>query len=546
MYIKTIKGRIVDIKNGTIFNGELIHSGGIIQEIRSCKNTPNQYILPGFIDSHIHIESTMLTPLEFSKVAVRHGTTSVISDPHEIVNILGKKGFDFMLKDAAFSPMKFYFGVPSCVPATNFETSGAALNIDDIKEMLQRKDTWFLSEMMNFPGVINNDKETLEKIKAAHSVNKPIDGHAPGVRGNALKKYASHHITTDHEVDNMIEALEKIKYGMNIQIREGSAAKNLDTLYHLINKFPARIMFCTDDLHPDDLIKGHINALVAKAVKKGSDVYKTLRAACYNPIEHYHLPGGLLEIGDKADIVVVNNLTDFQVKQTFIDGKCVFADKKVYINKNHEKKINRSTGISLEEKEIKVQAKGKKIKVIVAEDKSLITKTKVVKAKIQNRIVQPDSENDILKLVVFNRYKRKKPAVAFISGFKLTQGAIASSVAHDSHNFIAVGTNDKDIIQAINILIKRKGGIAISNKDYTNNIPLPVAGLMTYRNKEGNYIAQRYKNVNDYVKKDLGTTLSAPFMTLSFMSLLVIPELKLSDKGLFDASKFQFTELFDD
>ncbi|MDD3160012.1 MAG: adenine deaminase [Candidatus ainarchaeum sp.] len=534
----TIKGNIVDIVNRQIFKGTIQVKNKKIESIKKEEVKENQFILPGFIDSHIHIESSMLIPSEFSKIAVKHGTVGVVTDPHEIANVLGMKGIEFMIKNSKKAKLKIYFGAPSCVPATCFESSGAIIDSKDINKLLSKKEIICLSEMMNFPGVIHKDKEILKKIDAAKKHHKVVDGHAPGLTGKNAKKYIDAGISTDHECSTLEEAQEKIKYGMKILIRQGSAAKNFDNLIPLIKKYPNQIMFCSDDKHPDDLIKGHINLLVKKAIKEKYDLMDVLRAATLNPIKHYGLNVGLIQKGDKADFIVVDNLANFRVLKTYVDGEEIIEEKINRISK--EKPINNFLAKKILQKDIEVKDLGKKIKVIKAIDKQLLTKTMIVSPKIKNGQIVSDNKKDVLKIVVLNRYKKSKPSIAFINGFKLKKGAIASSIAHDSHNIVAVGENDKDIIDAINRVIENRGGLAYATNGKINSLRLPFAGLMT--NEDGNKTAKKYQELDLIVRK-FGTKLHAPFMTLSFMALLVIPQLKISDKGLFDVEKFSFTKL---
>ncbi|MCD4731866.1 MAG: adenine deaminase, partial [Bacteroidales bacterium] len=501
----------------------------------------NQCILPGLIDAHIHIESSMLTPAEFARLAVAHGTVATVSDPHEIANVLGIDGVRFMIENGKQVSFKFYFGAPSCVPATSFESSGARLGSEDVEQLLKMDEIHYLSEMMNFPGVIYDDKEVMAKIQVAKKYHKPVDGHAPGLTGEEVKKYIQAGITTDHECFSIEEAMEKISYGMKVQIREGSAAKNFDTLIPLINSFPDKIMLCSDDKHPDDLVVGHINQVIKKAIKLGYDPLKVLKICTLNPIKHYDLGVGLLQKGDPADFIVIDNFDDFIIKATYIDGEHVAENGKSLLKSLPASTPNKFFANPVTEKDLEVKANGESIQILKALDGQLITPKLIAKAKIENGQVTSDIENDILKIVVLNRYKDSVPAIGFVNGFGLKRGAIASTVAHDSHNIIAIGTNDQEIAKAINLLIETKGGISLIDGNHQLHLPLPVAGIMS--NEDGYKIAETYKQLNQSAK-NLGSALHAPYMTLSFMALLVIPELKLSDKGLFDGTKFEFTSLF--
>lgn len=540
--IETISGNIVDVVNNEIYSGTIEIKDGKIQEITRNKNIYKNYILPGFIDSHIHIESSMLIPSEFARTAVTNGMVAVVADPHEIANVLGIEGVDFMISNGKQVPFKFYFGAPSCVPATTFETSGAMINASDIKELMKRNDIKFMGEVMDFPGVISGEQEIVAKIEAAKNCNKPIDGHAPGLVGEDLKKYIKAGITTDHEAYTKEEALEKIKLGMKILIREGSAAKDFDALSSLIEEYPESCMFSSDDRHPNDLVEGHIDLLVKKALALGYDKMKVLKCACVNPVKHYNLDVGLLRQGDSADFIEIDNFESFNILKTVINGLLVSDNGWSLIPKAKTQLVNNfKIGLKQPEDFI-VKHIERKINVIGAMNGLLITKKLTADPKVVNDNVVSDTENDILKITVINRYKETPPAIAFIKGFGFKKGAIASSVAHDSHNIIAVGASDEDITKAVNLIINNKGGLSVVNDDAEIILPLPVAGLMS---DEGAFVvAENYKKIENEAKK-LGTCLTDPFMTLSFMTLLVIPELKLSDKGLFDAKNFEFINLFE-
>jgi adenine deaminase len=541
MKSKTIKGNLVDVHHREIFPAEITILDGIITSIQRTSEGFTNFILPGLIDSHVHIESSMLTPSGFARLAVQHGTVGVVSDPHEIANVIGVDGVEFMIRNGKSVPFKFYFGAPSCVPATEFESSGGRIGPEDIDKMLEKDDIYFLSEMMNFPGVVNGDEAIKRKIESARKYSKPVDGHAPGLAGEDLEVYVRAGITTDHECINLNEAIEKISLGMIIQIREGSAAKGFDLFSELISRFPERVMLCTDDLHPNDLVKGHINKLLSRGVAKGIDIFDLLRAACINPVLHYNLPAGLLRIGDPADIIVVKDLTQFEILSTYIDGELVYnGENTLFDQVYHEiEKVFRTEHINQDE--IIVPAKEDKIRVIEVFDGELYTGNKILNAKIHNGIAIADPGKDICKIVVVNKYEVKPPAVGFITGFGLEYGALAGSVAHDSHNIIAVGTNDDDLLNSINQVIDMQGGLAAFSGSENLSLQLEIAGLMT--NNDGRIVANKYNEIEKFAKK-LGSKLRSPFMSLSFMALLVIPELKIGDKGLFDVSRFSFTPLF--
>jgi len=537
-----IQGKLIDIHQRDIYSAKITLKEGVINKIERLENKTESFICPGLIDSHIHIESSMLTPGAFAGPAVSRGTTSVVCDPHEIANVLGIEGVKFMINDAKKVPLKFWFGAPSCVPATTFETNGASINSENIEYLLKMDEIKYLAEMMNFPGVIHDDEEIKKKLKIALDLNKQIDGHAPGLSGAQLKKYINSGISTDHECSSIQEAEEKIKLGMKILMREGSAARNLDVLKDLLKTYPDMVMLCSDDLHPEMLEKQHINKLVAKLINDGYDIFNVLRSCTLNPVKHYKIDAGLLRPGDKADFIIIDNPGNMEVSETWINGMKVFSNEKLLFKYHGAEPANIFNSTELSEEKIKVERKANKILVIVAFDGELITKAISINAGTK-KYTEPDSRNDILKIVVKDRYKDNPPAIAFIKGFGLKSGAFASSVAHDSHNIISVGTNDKDIVEAMNQVIKMKGGLAVADKNKIYSLALPVAGIMS--DKPVQIIAGEYKSLSERVVK-MGSRLSAPFMTLSFMALLVIPELKLSDKGLFDGKKFSFVPLFTD
>jgi len=537
----SVKGNFVDVFERKIYPAEVYVSDAKIFQIRKIDGGVEGFILPGIVDAHVHIESSMLIPQEFARIAVKHGTVASVSDPHEIANVLGVKGVDFMIKDGERVPFKFNFGAPSCVPATSFESSGAVLDSKDVKSLLKKDNVKYLSEMMNFPGVIFNNEEVALKLKAAKDLGKPIDGHAPGLSGDDLKKYAKAGITTDHESMTEKEAVEKIKLGIKLQIREGSAAKNFDALWTVLNQYPDDVMLCTDDCHPDDLLEKHIIDLVRRAVKNGVDFFDAYRAASVNPVNHYKLDVGLLRVGDKADFIITDSLDMLNVQKTYIDGRCVYSQNTSRIETQPVELINNFNREKIKIEDIFVKDEGKKIKVIVAKDGDLYTTKEIIAPTIVRGNIVSNTIIDVLKIVVVNRYNNSKPVVGFIKNFGLTKGAIAGSVAHDSHNIIAIGVDDEDILNAINKVIEHKGAIVAANKDEVLDLPLPIAGLMT--NEKAEVVAEKYQELNKKAK-EWGSSLNAPFMTLSFMALLVIPELKIGDKYLFDGLKFSETSLF--
>lgn len=536
-----IKGNIVDIPGKKIYCGEIEVVAGKIKSITRINEDLSSYgfILPGFIDSHVHIESSMLIPSEFARLAVIHGTTGTISDPHEIANVCGMEGVKFMIENGRKVPFKFHFGAPSCVPATAFETAGAALGVADVTKLLAMPEIYYLSEMMNFPGVLHGDEAVMQKIAAAKKINKPVDGHAPGLRGKDAEKYINAGITTDHECFTAEEAEEKLSLGMKILIREGSAAKNFEALIGLLEKDPENIMFCSDDKHPDSLAEGHINVLCARAVAKGINIFKVLQAACINPVLHYKMQNGMLREGDAADFILVKDLIDFKVLQTYINGQLVAENGTSFIRPVSAEAVNKFDCSLKTAEDFGLHAKQgqKDIPVIEALEGQLITNKLTMAAKICNGMITADVQNDLLKIVVVNRYKDAPVAVSFIKNIGLKHGAIASTVAHDSHNIVAVGADDKSICRAVNLLIKEKGGISAVSAEEQLVLPLPVGGLMSL--EDGFKVAKEYTTIDRFAKEKLGSSMDAPFMTLSFMALLVIPHLKLSDKGLFDGDAFR-------
>lgn len=537
-----ISGNIVDVVGRRIYQGTLVVNSGNISDIREEPVNSDQYLLPGLVDAHIHVESSMLIPSEFARLASVHGTVASISDPHEIANVLGVPGVKFMIENGKKVPFKFFFGAPSCVPATPFETAGAVLGVEEVKELLDMKEVKYLSEMMNFPGVLYKDGEVLAKLELAKQAGKPVDGHAPGVRGEDAKNYILAGISTDHECYTKEEALEKISLGMKVLIREGSAAKNFESLCSLIEEYPDMVMLCSDDKHPNDLAIGHINELVIRALGKGYNLMKVLRCCTLNPVKHYHLEVGLLQKGDPADFIVVDDMNAFSIKETYIDGIRVSENGQTLIPSVKEQAYNNfNTGL-IRESELVVRPAGQKIKIQKALEGQLITELVLAEPKIEHNNVVSDPSRDILKLVVKNRYFEAPAAIGFIGNMGLKKGALASCVAHDSHNIVAIGTDDESIARAINLIIEARGGISLVEGMQEVILPLPFAGIMS--GEDGYSVAGKYDWM-DKKSKEMGCTLSAPYMTLSFMALLVIPSLKLSDKGLFDGDHFTFTEVFE-
>jgi adenine deaminase len=536
-----IKGKIVDIYKREIFNGAVTIKGSKILDISYIEEECDSYILPGFVDAHVHIESSMVTPGYFAEVAVSHGTVAVVADPHEIGNVLGVEGVEFMIREGLKVPLKFFFGAPSCVPATSVESSGAVIGVEEVVSLLKRDEIKFLAEMMNFPGVISGDSDVLDKLEAAKIACKPVDGHAPGLKGKQLKSYIDAGVVTDHEATTLDEAREKIGLGMKIVIREGSAARNLEGLHQLVGESPENVMLCCDDIHPEMLVKRHINSLVRDLVKRGYNLFDVLRIASVNPVEHYNLEVGTLKAGDSADFIVVEDLTDFSILSTWIGGEAVFSGGKTNFIVERCDPVNHFNSSKITEESIAVKRVGDRIRVIEVFDGELFTEEKSVLCG-KGSYVETDREADILKLVVKERYNDLDVSVGFIHGFGLKSGAFAGSIAHDSHNIIAVGVDDRSITAAINRVIEMKGGLALCNNGVVESLELNIGGIMS--NVPCGTIASKYEQLSDKVK-DMGCHLKSPFMTLSFMSLLVIPKLKLGDRGLFAIEKFKFVSLFE-
>jgi adenine deaminase len=543
--IMTVSGNIIGIDSKSIFHGHIEIDAAVIRSIKQDgPPEPNtHYILPGFIDAHVHVESSMLVPSEFARIAVVHGTVATVSDPHEIANVLGVEGVEYMIRSGKLTPFKFYFGAPSCVPATTFETSGATIGVDGIEKLLLKNEIRYLAEMMNWPGVIHADAEVMAKIALAKRFGKVVDGHAPGLKGEQAARYAAAGISTDHECFTLEEALGKLQLGMKILIREGSAAKNFDALAPLLHDHADNMMFCSDDKHPDSIEEDHINKLVKRALALNVDLFKVLKVACINPIDHYGLNVGKLRVGDPADFIVIDDLDSFRIVQTFIDGNLVAENGRSRIPSVRNEIVNNFSVSEKTARDFELKARTSNIRVIDVTDGQLVTSEVIQKARIENGCAVSDVGRDILKIAVVNRYLDAKPAIAFVRNFNLKQGAIASSVGHDSHNIIVVGIDDHAIAEAVNMIVREKGGVSAVADNSRMILPLPVGGIMSA--EDGYQVAREYQAI-DRMAKDMGSTLDAPFMTLSFMALLVIPSLKLSDKGLFDGNRFQFTDVFVD
>lgn len=537
-----ITGRVVDVVRGKMFNGRVTVQNGRIAAVEECAVDAAQFILPGFIDAHVHIESSLLIPTEFARLAAVHGTVAVVCDPHEIANVLGAAGVDFMIANAKKAACRCFFGAPSCVPATPFESTGAELDAKEVAELLKRKEVTHLAEMMNFPGVLHGDPEVLAKLQAAVAMGKPVDGHAPGLRGADVSRYAQAGISTDHECFDIDEAREKIAAGMKVLIREGSAAKNFETLLPLLNEAPEQIMFCSDDKHPDDLVRGHINLLVQRALQAGYDQWAVLRAVSQNPIKHYQLPVGLLQPGDSADFIVMDDIVAGTVQETYLQGQLTAQAGKPSVEHLPVKPLNRFSAVPVDPKDLEVQALGPRLRVIELIPGELITREILVDLAVNQVEVSSDPGLDLLKLAVVNRYEPSSPALGFVRGLGLQRGAIASSVAHDSHNIVAAGCSDAELALAVNAIIAEQGGLVVVEGERVQVLRLPIAGIMA--SSDGYEVAEQYE-VLDQRAKELGSSLSAPFMSLSFLALLVIPKLKLSDQGLFNGELFEFVSLFE-
>ncbi len=541
----TLKSNIIDIHTRSIYYGSIVVNNGVVDSIEKLGDVVvgEPYVAPGLIDSHVHIESSMVTPSRFAELIVPHGTIAALCDPHEIANVLGRKGVEYMMDNAATSPLKLFFGVPSCVPATSFETSGGIIDVDDI-EYLFEKGAIFLAEMMNYPGVIYDNPMVWSKIRTAKKWNKPIDGHAPGLVGDDLVKYIKAGITTDHECSNIDEALQRIAQGMFVQIREGSAARNFNNLYSLIQSYPHNVMLCTDDSHPDDICeKGHIDKIVRMALAKGISIFDIYQAALINSVRHYNLPVGTLKVGDKADFIVIDNPNDFNVLSTYIDGVAVFDNGDLNINIVDAGLLNNfiENHVYIDDLIFRTNLANPTVKVIDVKAGELLTATHLWNPTVNKGVIDGSVDDDIAKIVVVNRYQKAKPAIGFIRGLGVKSGAFGATIAHDSHNVVIVGVDDVSIMNVIEQLFKQKGGICCYNNGKSIILPLPIAGLMS--DKSGREVANLYSELNDFATSECGVTIQSPFMTLSFMSLLVIPSLKLGDRGLFDVDKFEFTDL---
>lgn len=565
---------ILDVLTSSVYPARITVEEGIFKQIvpimvdGETKVDVEGLMLPGFIDSHIHIESSMLTPAQFAKVAVMHGTTSVVCDPHEIANVSGIDGIEFMIENASTVPFNFYFSAPSCVPATSFETSGAVLNSDEIEYLLQKDEVVALGEMMNFPGVIHGDKEVLKKLELARKYKKPIDGHAPLVSGEDLDKYLEQYIVTDHECSNFQEAIEKKQKGMKIMVRDGSSAKNMEALFDFTERInylknqesfgiiPSEVLerrihspifdfIVSDDKNSRDLINGHLNLSVKKAVELGIDIIKAIEMVTINPASHYNLDAGAIVTGARADFIIIDNIIDFNILKTYVAGECVYDGENVLFDAPDVETENRIDAPKKTAQDFDILFDGDECEVNVIEcfNGELLTKKATAKLYVDNGKVMPSIYDDVLKISVVERYGNNNVANAFIKGFGLKKGAIASSIAHDSHNIIVVGYDSEEMAEAVNTVIENKGGIAVVSEDFKDSLPLPIAGLMT--NDDAFAVAEKLK-VLQKMASALGCKIDSPFMTMAFMALLVIPSIKISDKGLFDGDNFEFMDVIID
>lgn len=535
-----IKGNILNVFTDEIYPGEIKINNGIIESIREVDQYFPDIIVPGFIDSHIHIESSRLTPSRFAEVALRHGTTAVVCDPHEIGNVMGLEGIEYMVNDAKYAPLKFFFTAPSCVPATNYETNGATISADIIDSLLRRDEFVALSEVMNYTGVVNGDKDLIDKINVAKKYNKKIDGHAPLLTGPDLQKYVKYGISTEHECVTKAEALEKKRLGLKIMIREGSESHMLEKLVNTPTDF-----IVTDDLEPDDLVKGHMNIRLRKAVDLGMDPFEAIRKVTLNPAEHYGLNCGSISPGKSADLVFIDNLDDFRVKRVVVNGNTIFKKQKLLYRAkplplDSTLHINHKNAEDFDLKANNPNKKSANVNVIRVIPESIVTKKSTAKLTIDRGKIIPSVFEDILKISVVERYGGNTISNAFISGFGLKNGAIASSVSHDSHNLIVIGTNSEYMAEATNKIIDNNGGIvAISNQEQIE-LPLPIAGLMSDRSVLE--VAKQTEALNDLVNR-MGCPLENPFTIMSFMALPVVDEIKITNKGLFDVSENKFIDV---
>ncbi len=537
--IEETSGTVVDIEGRRLFGARVkVNTRGRIEAVLPEASPAPGFILPGFVDAHVHIESSLVAPAAFARAAVRHGTVAAVADPHEIANVLGAAGVAFMLDEAARTPFHVAFGVPSCVPATPFETAGAVLGAEAVAALLDRPGVTHLAEMMNVPGVLQGDRSVLAKLAAARARGKPIDGHAPGLRGEALRRIVRAGITTDHECLGLEEALEKAALGMKILLRRGSAARLFEPLLPVLARHPGACMFCSDDKHPGDLLAGHIDELVRIAVAAGADLFDVLRAACLNPVRHYRLDAGLLRPGDRADWIEVEDLRAFRVRRTVIGGRVLAEAGEARLPALAPLSVPNAFALRpVTAAAFRMAARPGACRLIGVRDGDLVTDAATCCPTLRDGTVVADPSRDLVKLAVINRYlPDAPPALALAAGTGLGRGAFAASVAHDSHHVIAAGVDDEALADAVNAVVAHGGGLAAAGgAAAARTLPLPLAGLMSPGTCEA---AAAGHQAVDAAARACGCRLRAPFMTLSFLALPVIPALKLTDKGLFDAGRF--------
>jgi len=544
---------IINVFSGEIIPGSIAVAKGYIAGFGSYPakrvvDMKGRFVAPGFIDAHVHIESSMSCPAEFARCVLPHGTTTVAADPHEIANVLGAEGIGYMIDSSKDQPVNIYYTLPSCVPATDMETSGAKLGADDLLPFMNNSQIIALAEMMNFPGVIYRDNEVLRKIEGMKKQRKPVDGHAPGLTGRDLHAYISAGISSDHECTTEKEAKEKLNAGMHIMIREGTGAKNLKNLLPIINRQTSRrLMWCTDDRHPHDIIKeGHIDFIVRSAIRMGLDPLTAIQMATINTAEYFGLNNvGAIGPGRQADLVVFSDIKNPVIEEVYFRGNLAAREGKILpeIKKPAPLNIWPSMNVDIDKIDFSIPAVSRQARVIEIIPHQLITGQSLIKVAVSGNSAISDIKRDILKIAVVERHKGTgNTAVGFVRGFDLKQGALASSVAHDSHNIIIVGTNDEDMKTALEAVFKMGGGLAAaSNGKILANLSLPIAGLMSLQPVKT--IKEKLDNLID-ISREFGSSLNDPFMTLSFLALPVIPELKITDKGLVDVAKFRIVPLF--
>ncbi|MDY4521351.1 MAG: adenine deaminase [Bacteroidales bacterium] len=547
---RVIKVNYVNVISRSISTAE-IKFGDTIEEINVLKKEPTDglpYCTPGLIDAHVHIESSMLSPQRFAEMVIPHGSVGVVCDPHEIANVLGEDGVRFMIDDAHKSPLNFYFCIPSCVPSTPFETNGAVFGPIQVRNLVD--ECVALAEVMNYPGVVNADPKMMEEIAIAQEAHIPVDGHAPGLMGEDLKKYVAAGVSTDHECYSLSEAKEKIALGMKVLIREGSAARNLDALQSLLKSNPYNVMACTDDAHPDDIReRGHIDKFFLRALEMGISIFDIFQILSVNPVSHYKLDCGLVQVGDKSNFLLLNSLKEFSLRSVILNGQEAYNSVQglAYDYLPNPLKPNNFVDRSFTDADFQLVAPSNdpKLRVIVQLKDQIVTQSLVWQSKAKAQAeVKSDIDNDIVKIAVVNRYDAQAPVVnGFIKGTGLKSGAMASSIAHDSHNVVIIGADAQSMRLAAEAIFASKGGIVVVNDNaVAGQLELPIAGLMT--NDNFNVVADKYQWLIRTAQEKLGVDLSSPFMSMAFMSLLVIPSLKIGDKCLFDVDTFSPVDVF--